>query len=99
MSCQVTDSLQQVAARLERMQSSDVGRDNLGVCPGFQGGSGNVHVAQPSAHVSSSAADSVYCFLPPSESEMMEALSLSSRLNYSDSSECFRLLVFQNSVI
>ena len=101
MSCKVTDSLQQVAACLEQLQSSDVALDNLGACPGFVGESGNVHVvhAQPSAHVSSSAAISVYCFLPPSESEMMEALSLSSRLNYSDSSECFRLLVFQNSVI
>ena len=104
MSCKVdkvTDSLQQVAACLEQMQSSNVALDNLGTCPGYMDKSGHVHVvhAQPSAHVLSSAAGSMLCFLPPSESEMMEALSLSSRLDYSDTSECFRLLVLQNSVI
>lgn len=101
MSCKVADSLQQVAACLEQMQSSNVALDNLGTCPGYADVSGNVHVvhSQPSAQVLSSATDSVFCFLPPSEAELVEALSLSSRLNYSDSSECFRLLVFQNSVI
>lgn len=85
-----------------------------GVCPGFpddrvcyssltasRDPADDLPVLGSSAHVHASddGHNHVSVVFPPSEQELISALALASHLDFSNQSECFRVLIAQNSVI
>ena len=100
----VGDGMQQVTASSRLMQPTTNNLSDMGHCPGCEddSSSGCVLRAEPSDRAASSAGVKSVpeCFfLPPSDDELSEALTMSTNLDFSNSQDCFRVLVSQNSVI